>query len=233
MADTRPVTPQDFWPLFETWAKTRITPGILALPHGWAEWAVSDFLAHSQAPTNGPAPDISRNLHLFPGRDRAALLLNRSHPDTQAYALVLHAQPLSQAGRDFTLGVEQEFHQLSHGRLDPAAGAAIPVVLALCHTADCPPDLRRAGFQRHFAVPIGPETVTALSRRGRLATGEGLTRWPEAIAAPAEAFLAPPPPQTPPPSVPSPDPQTPPPVAPASPFSQLFRPSGDDASAAF
>ncbi|OYQ16795.1 hypothetical protein [Elstera cyanobacteriorum] len=75
--------------------------------------------------------------------------------------------------------------------------------------------------------------MTALSRRGRLAAGEGLTRWPEAIAAPAEAFLAPPPLQAPPPSVPPPEPQAPPPVAPASPFSQLFRPSGDDASAAF
>lgn len=225
MADTRSVTPQDFWPLFETWAKTRITPGVLALPHGWAEWAISDFLGHSQMSSDGPAFDITRSLHLLRGRDQAVLRLNRDHPDAQSYALVLRAQPSGQSGRDFTAAVEQEFNQLAHGGLNPAAGNAIPVVLALCRTADSPADLKRAGFQRHFSLPVGGETLTSLSRRVRFSTPEGLTRWPETIAPPAEAFLVPTGPQSPPSAAASvaDEPSTGAPAPPASPFSQLFR----------
>lgn len=188
MADTRPITPQDFWPLFETWAKTRITPGVLALPHGWTEWAISDFLGHSQMSSDGPA-DITRSLHLLRGRIRRS---PRPRSLRRASLCVgLRAQPSAQSGRDFTAAVEHEFGQLAHGGLTPAAGQAIPVVLALCRTADSPADLKRAGFQRHFTLPVGRETLASLSRRVRFSTPEGLTRWPETIAPPAEAFVEP------------------------------------------
>ncbi|KJV09191.1 hypothetical protein VZ95_13045 [Elstera litoralis] len=253
MPTTKPVTPQEFWPLFEAWAKARITPGVLALPHGWSDWALSDFQAYAltqagldQSPDAGGL-DITRSAHLLLGGDRLAYLFNRENPQATRFILCLSGQSLHQSAADYSAGIQRDMHRLSEGRVDPTLAGAVPILVGVCWEAEARSALRGAGFETHFSVPLEPSggtVITALSLRVAPATGGTSPRWPERVVRPPTPALAsliataaPTPPvtfdlaalaQT---SAPVAPPI--PPVAGPSPFTGLFRPSVPPAPSPF
>jgi hypothetical protein len=193
MPSTKPVTPQEFWPLFEAWARVRIPPGVLWLPQGWSDWAISDFQAYllTQAAVGGGEPvegfDVSRSAHLLIGGDRLAFLLNRDSPQAQKFLMCLVAQSAHQSSADFVQQIQRDQLSLSEGKLDGAVAAAQPVILALVLDNAARAKLQSQQMQLHFTTDVQTSSgaasnlrVSVLSQRiARNPLGASLPSWPE------------------------------------------------------
>ena len=189
MPSPKPVTPQEFWPLFEAWASARLTPGVLWLPQGWAGWAISDFQAYAltQAGASG-AWDIVRSAHLLRGGDRQGFLFNRHNPQSPQTVMVLAAQSAHQSSDDFLQQVARDQSQLGDDQFDRTIPQAQPVIVALGLDDRVRAKLQSQQFQFHFATPLAgadggivPAQVSILSYRVATATGgASLPTWPDA-----------------------------------------------------
>lgn len=231
MPSPTPVTPQEFWPLFEAWARARLTPGVLWLPQGWAGWAISDFQAYTltQAGASASAPqgglDIVRSAHLLRGGDRVGFLFNRENPQSPQTVMVLAAQSAHQSSDDFLQQVARDQSQHGDDQFDRSIPQAQPVIVALGLDDRVRAKLQSQQFQFHFATPLAgadggivPAQVSVLSYRVATATeGAALPTWPDAAGLRQDgrpAFSDLPGGQI--------DPAPPPSGAPPSPFANLF-----------
>ncbi len=168
MSSTKPITPQDFWSLFESWATTRVVGGVLWLPQGWSDWALQDFQAFVLGQSGGGASggfDLATAGGLVPGEARDTLHLNRSHLDAPEVIVHLQAQSGFEGAATFTQKLARDVQRLGSGPMGGRSGAPIVLAVALGFGDAAARWTQEQGFRNRFSVPLagsGTGAITAV-----------------------------------------------------------------------
>lgn len=167
MSSSKPITPQDFWSLFESWATTRLAGGVLWLPQGWSDWALQDFQAFALGQPGGF--DLMTDGGLVPGEDRDTLHLNRNHLDAPEVIVHLQAQSGFESAATFVQKLARDVQRLGSGPVGGRSGAPTVLAVALGFGDAAARLIQEQGFRSRISIPLagasgrGIAAVQALS----------------------------------------------------------------------